>query len=724
MTSPKLSIQGDFYRQNGSHLVKFFQLFVIVFSLVTILFFIGSIASYFETLRTECILQACGSLAPAPPTTIKALEQYHLTPDTYAIAFVVIDCALAFIFYAAAGIIFWKCKGELMAVLAILALVSYGTTFPALVFIASEGKPWLDTWNNIVGAVGWMALFLFFLLFPTWRFSPSWTYAFFIPFCLIHIFGLMFPGSMVDLHQWSGTARIAVYIVAIGLMIFSQFYRYRKISSAEQRQQTKWVVYGVSISFVGFIGISALFVYPALADIPVTYLYLNSALHVFVAVIPFTLTFAVLRHRLWDIDPLVNRTLVYGALSLAIVLIYSLSVLYLSRMFRTEGNYFISLTATSVVAVLFVPIKERLQRMVNRMLKGRHDDPYSVLVELGDQLTKPVDPDAMLDVVAGSIQDALRLPYVGIFIKLNGKERLAAESGKHKYELHEFPIIHGGDDLGSLHLSSRSPGEAFSAEDHKLLNVLLRQAGPIVQNVIMTVGNKLLAKDLQESSERLILAREEERRQIRRNLHDDLAPRLMSLAFNVAAAEQYIKKSPDTAIELLGELRKTIRSTVDEIRTMVHDMRPPTLDEFGLLGSIQARLDEILKTSMQASSSLQVAPLRVNLHAPGGLPALPAAVEVAAYRIVTESLVNVVRHAKATLCDVHIQIDPTNELIIEVIDNGVGLPSRIKPYGNGGIGITSIRDRAAELGGQCIIERMEAGGTRVKARLPFSLEVE
>lgn len=129
------------------------------------------------------------------------------------------------------------------------------------------------------------------------------------------------------------------------------------------------------------------------------------------------------------------------------------------------------------------------------------------------------------------------------------------------------------------------------------MDVCLRQTGVILQNVKMTWGMQLLAQDLQESRERIIYAREEERLQIRRNLHDDLAPKLLSLAFNVAAAEQYVNKQPDKAVELLGELRGVIRTTVNEIRTMVYDLRPPTLDEFGLLGAIDARINEIKKTA-------------------------------------------------------------------------------------------------------------------------------
>jgi signal transduction histidine kinase len=696
------------------------QAFSVTFSIATFIFFIGAISNYYENLRNKCVLQLCGPMSPAPPTTIEALNRYHFTSDTYALAFVIIDCVLPLLFYIASAVIIWKCKRGVMGSIAVLALVAYGTTFPSLVDIASEGISLWERWYDGVRAIGWISLSLLFLLFPTGRFSPSRTYYVFIPFSIVQIVSFVFPGTALDLENWSGMARIIYYLSAIGTMIYSQFYRYMNISSSEERQQTKWVVYGVSISFLGFIGVSGLIVYQVFADNPISYIYLNASLHVFVALIPLTLTFAILRHRLWDIDPLVNRTIVYGALYLSIVLIYSFSVLYFSRVFQTEGNFIISLVATSIVAFLFMPLKERLQRIVNRIMKGKHDDPFAVLAELGDHLIKPIDHDSLLDIMVKTIQDALRLPYVGISISISGQEKLMSVAGKTAFDVQDIPIIHGGEVLGKLLLSSRSPGEVFTSEDRKLLDVLLRQAGQIVHSVNMASDMKLLARDLQDSRTRLIYAREEERRQIRRNLHDDLAPRLMSLAFNVAAAEQYIEKNPNKAFALLGELRMTIRSTVDDIRTMVHDLRPPTLDEFGLIGSIKARIEDTIKTSEQVSASLHITPLRAKLHIPQELPDLPAAVEVAAYRIVTESLVNIVKHAKATNCDVYLQMNSANELQIEVLDNGIGIPVHIKPSGNGGIGLTSIRERAKELGGQCVFERLEQGGTRVKALLPFS----
>jgi signal transduction histidine kinase len=366
---------------------------------------------------------------------------------------------------------------------------------------------------------------------------------------------------------------------------------------------------------------------------------------------------------------------------------------------------------------MFAPLKERLQRLINRLMKGRHDDPYAVLVELGNQLVQPLEPLDTLNAVARTIKEALLLPYAAISVGRNGQETLLASAGETAGEPVSFPVIHSGEQLGTLFVANRSPGEIFSPEDIQFLEVLLHQAGPIVHNVHMTLGMKLLAQDLQESRGKLVLAREEERRQIRRNLHDDLAPRLAALALNAAAAEKYVVKAPDTAIEMLSDLRKVIRSTIDDIRTLVHDLRPPTLDELGLAGAIRERIAELTKAARLESGHEGI--LQIRLLSPESLPSLPAAVEVAAYRIITESLVNVVRHAKATVCTIRLDLSVAGQLTVEITDNGTGLHSQAAPNGKGGIGLSSIRERAAELGGQCLIERLEQGGTCVKAVLPL-----
>ncbi|WP_028551950.1 sensor histidine kinase [Paenibacillus sp. UNC451MF] len=697
----------------------YLQLLSVLFSLMTVVLYSAGIPKYYQQLVSTCIVNGCSNWVPAMP--LEHAGVIHPTLETYAFIFVCIDVIFTFVYYAAALLIFWKGFREPMAILAALAMVAFGTSFPSLTWVASQGIAWQESWFSFVSSLGWIGLSLLFLLFPNGSFVPRWTFVVFLFISIVDISSFFNQGSIWNKFGISAYLQLLWYTSSTLILIYSQIYRFLKVSSPAQRQQTKWVVYGLAVGMIGFVGMSILFD-PSMNDgSAMTYVYLNALLNLSLLAIPFTLTMAILRHRLWDIDPLVNRTLVYGALSLCVAAIYILSVYYLSQLFETKDNLFISLASTAVVAAAFAPLKERLQRLVNRMMKGRHDDPYAVLLELGSQLVQPLAPEAMLEVLASTVKESLRLPYAGIALGVGGQDALVASAGVPIHEVRPFPIIHRGEQLGMLYLSCRSPGEAFSSEDNKFLDVLLHQAGPIVENVNMTLGMKLLAKDLQESREKLVLAREEERRQIRKNLHDDLAPRLAALALNVATAEKYVVKKPDIAIEMLGDLRRVIRATVDEIRTLVHDLRPPSLDELGLISAIQERVSELNKPARLLADELGTIPIHIHLLEPPPLPDLPAAVEVAAYRIVTESLVNVIKHSQATDCTIRLHISENKQLVIEVTDNGTGLPPSYAQQlpGKGGIGLHSLRERAAELGGQCSIERLQQGGTRVLAILPI-----
>ncbi|CAG7614928.1 histidine kinase [Paenibacillus allorhizosphaerae] len=695
------------------------QLLAAAFCLFTVVLYTTGIPEYYHELVSTCIINGCGTWVPAMPLDNGGAVRLSL--ETYAVIFVCIDVVFTFVYYVAALLIFWKGFREPMAILAALAMVSFGTSFPSLTSVAFQGTVLQEWWFTLVATLGWIGLSLLFFLFPNGSFVPRWTFAAFLFITAVDVSSFFNHGSIWNEFNISAYLQLMWYTSSTLILIYSQIYRFRKVSSPAQRQQTKWVVYGLAIGMTGFVGMSILFD-PHMNDgSALTYVYLNALLHLSLLAIPFTLTMAVLRHRLWDIDPIVNRTLVYGALSLSVAAIYIFSVYYLSRLFMTKDNLVISLVATAVVAVAFAPLKEKQQMLVNRMMKGRHDDPYAVLLKLGSRLVQPLAPEAMLEALASTVKESLRLPYAGITIGVGGQDTLIASAGEPLHELLPFPIIHRGEQFGILILSCRSPGEAFSSDDKKFLDVLLHQAGPIVENVNMTLGMKLLAKDLQESREKLVLAREEERRQIRKNLHDDLAPRLAALALNAATAEKYVVKQPEIAIEMLASLRQVIRATVDEIRTLVHDLRPPTLDELGLISAIRERISELNKPARLLADEQGTVPIHIRLLEPPLLPDLPAAVEVAAYRIVTESLVNVIKHSQATVCTVKLHVSSSKQLVVEVTDNGTGLhPSYARRLsGTGGIGLVSIRERAAELGGQCSIERLEHGGTMVLAVLPI-----
>lgn len=698
--------------------IRAYQLLIGLFFIVTATLYLSCIPVYYDMLVSHCISNGCGVAIPV-------LDLGGLTVTETALLLVTVDVSFTAVFYTSALILLWKSAKAPVGLLAALALIAFGTSFPSLVAIGAPDGVIYHYWFHGESAIGWITISLFCLLFPNGSFVPKWSKYVMVLIATVGVINIFFEGNLWRTLHFPMFLQLAWYLGTTLILIYAQVYRFRRVSSPEQRQQTKWVVYGVAICFIGFAVISILFDPAFHGNNAAYYVFLNAALHLSLSALPVTLTLAVLRRRLWDINPLVNRTIVYSALTVCIVLLYSAVVLYLGKLFHSWDDYFVSLLATALVAVVFAPLKEWLQRHVNRLMKGRHDDPYAVLLELGSQMVQPLAPDAMLSAIARQVQSALRLPYVSIAKSIEGQETTLAEAGERKegLELQALPIVYQGQSVGTLYAAARSAGEAFSSEDHKFLEVLLQQAGPIVNNADMLQAMRRLAEDLQESREKLVLAREEERRRIRNNLHDDLAPRLAALAINVAVARKYVDKEPAVAVAKMDELGQVIRTTVQDIRSLVNDLRPPALDELGLIGAIRSRMDEMTKPSGLTADGLAAIRLHMQIDAPAALPPLSAAVEVAVYRIVTESMVNVLKHANATVCRVKLAVTEDNRLLAEVTDDGVGVGAAQRPavIGNpGGIGLISMRERAAEIGGECIIEQQDTGGTRVRAWLPLS----
>jgi signal transduction histidine kinase len=417
--------------------------------------------------------------------------------------------------------------------------------------------------------------------------------------------------------------------------------------------------------------------------------------------VPIVTYIAILRYRLYDIDVVINRTLVYGSLSACVVLIYVLAVIALGALFQAQGNIAVSLLATGLVAVLFQPLRSRLQRGVNRLMYGERDDPYAVISRLGKRFEAALAPETVLPTIVGIVREALKLPYAAIALPHDGNdfEIVAASGEEPPADPLVLPLSYGGESVGELLLAPRAPGETFSAADRRLLDGLAGHAGVAVHGV------RVMA-DLRRSRERLVLAREEERRRLRRDLHDELAPTLAALGLDAATVGELIPTDPKEAAFANEKLRSAIRATVGDVRRLVYDLRPPALDELGLVEAMRQR-----------ASRLGVGDegFLATVEAPDELPPLPAAVEVAAYRIVQEALTNVSRHARASACTVRLACADGRALTIEITDDGVGLPDTPE----GGVGLSSMRERAAELGGECEIVRSWPSGTRVFARLPF-----
>jgi signal transduction histidine kinase len=497
----------------------------------------------------------------------------------------------------------------------------------------------------------------------------------------------------------------AVFVILAGIVLsaLSVVFRYRRASHAE-RQQIKWFVFAAAVvgTFIlvsGFLGRSLPAVWHSLVEASAF-----AGLYVGVGI-------AVLKHRLYDVDLVINRTLVYGALSAGVVGFYIVAVGYLGALFQTERNLLISLVAAGAVAVLFQPLRERVQQWVNRLMYGERDDPYAAVSRLGERLGSTLAPGAVLPAIVETVREALKLPYVAIALPRGGEFEVAVSSGDlpdtadaTSDATFVVPLAYGGEIVGQLQLVPRAGERGFSGADRRLVDDLARHAGIAVHSV-------RVMSDLRRSREELVLAREEERRRLRRDLHDELAPTLAALGLTAATVGELISTDPKQAAEANERLRTAIRATVGEVRRLVYDLRPPALDELGLVGAIRERA---------ARHQAAAGDLRVTVDAPEPLPPLPAAVEVAAYRIVQEALTNVFRHARASACSIRLSCYDDRALEVEIMDDGVGLPHRP----GRGVGLFSMRERAAELGGTCEIgpafpENRQRPGTRVRARLPL-----
>jgi signal transduction histidine kinase len=387
---------------------------------------------------------------------------------------------------------------------------------------------------------------------------------------------------------------------------------------------------------------------------------------------------------------------------------YILVVGYFSIGFKISNNPLVSLLATGIVAVAFQPMRERLQRAVNRLVYGQRNEPYAVIARLGQQLEQSLAPDAVLPLVVQTVATSLKLPYAAIALRYAEGETVAAAYGQPQEELARFPLTYQSEVVGTLLAAPRSPEEDFSLADQRLLTLLAQQAGIAAYSLRLTTELQRLTVDLQQSREQLVIAREEERRRLRRDLHDGVGPTLASLLQRIDAAQYLVSDDPAAAIARLRELKTQVRTTIADIRRLVYALRPPAIDELGLLSAIREHI-------VQAARDV----LTVRIYAvPDPLPPLPAAVEIAAYRIALEAFTNVQRHADATTCEILLKMEDLRggqALSITITDNGCGMPTD----SHKGVGIVSMRERTAELGGTICFEPGEQGGLCVYALLPF-----
>ena len=676
---------------------------------LTLAVFFASLPVYLTYMETPCAGATCSIGGfPTTPEQADTLARMGLSSGDYAVATLVLTLFLLAVCLVVSTLIVWRRPDDRMAMLVAFMLVTLGPINVTSTVLALPSP--LQLPNACLFYLAFALFALVFSVFPTGRFVPRWTSLVLLVFVAVLIPFTFFPNTPFALNDQALSIFYLTWIGEFAILVGIQVYRYRRVSNPLQRQQTKWVVFGLSVlCIVIVIGYGLLF-YSPFDDPSSLYIpALNVVGGFVILLIPLSFGFAMLRSRLWDIDVLINRTLVYGVLTVSLALVYVGLIIGLQALLRGliyQDNSVAIVLSTLVIAALFLPLRQRIQRVINRLMYGERDDPHAVLSRLANRLEATLVPESVLPTIVETVAQALKLPYAAIALKQGDEFVPAASYGLSQDKPFVLPLVYHTETIGQLLLAPRAAGEDFTTADRKLLEDIAHQAGAAAHAVQLTA-------DLERSREQLITAREEERRRLRRDLHDGLGSTLAALHLQAGAIRTMMRYDLPAADAELVDLQTEIRSSIADIRRLVYELRPPTLDELGLLGAIRQHAAQYDLPGTPGESDGY---LHVTVEAPEQLPALPAAVEVAAYRIVQEALTNVARHARARTCTVRLSI--ANEFEMEIVDNGVGFPAESCT----GVGLLSMRERAVESGGSCRVESTPGHGTRIMVHLPLPKE--
>jgi two-component system NarL family sensor kinase len=478
------------------------------------------------------------------------------------------------------------------------------------------------------------------------------------------------------------------------LIIGVLWWKYRHQSDPLQQRRLRWLA--TSLGGGGLLYLAVWIVPAALTGeplVPMNYHTLS-----FLPV-PLAVAYAIVRHQALNIEVVISRSLVIGALSVALAGLYAAVVSLLSLLFGGNAVWE-QATGATLIALVAHPLYARLRRAINKRLFGAGTDPYRLVSTLASQLESVPTPAEQLDTMVETIGTALRLTYVAIELDRDAGREKAASFGTPTSASHRLPLTYQGEQVGLLVIARRGPREVLGRKELSVLTAVARHAGTVAYTARLTT-------DLVRSRDRLVRAREEERRWLLRELHDGVGPTLAAVTLGLHASRRTLDDSTPAGV-LLDRMQDALAGAITEIRRLARDLRPPALDNLGLLGAVREFL-----------LSVDGEELAVGLHAPETLPPLPPAVDVAAYRIVCEAVTNVTRHAKASRCTVHFRVEDCG-LVIEIADDGIGL---VECPGQG-LGLGSMRERADELGGELRITTPDGGGTRIRAVLPVPKEAK
>ena len=600
------------------------------------------------------------------------------------------------------------------------------------------GQVWAAWVGNWIWVFGLGSLVLILQLFPDGKpVSPRWRWLMGLTALAVGslvVGGALAPGSLGDFERFQNPVGVealgdtllsqdenvgwALLIPSILGSAASLVVRYRR-SRGERRQQLKWLAYAASLFGVGWIAVTTTWASPGLALLGEILFGLG------VLSLPLAIGIAVMKYRLYEIDVVVNKTLVYGVLAVFITAVYVGVVVGIGTLLgsRGESNLGLQVAATALVAVAFQPVRARVQRLANRLVYGKRATPYEVLSAFSGQVAGIYEVDEVLPRMARVVAEGAGASEARVWLRVGPELRPsaswpAAEDGGSPVPLaggevpalpgaaRAYPVHHQGELLGALAVS-KAAGDPLRPQEETLLTDLASQAGLVLRNVRLTAELQARleelsrqATELRASRRRIVATQDAERRRLERNIHDGAQQHLVALAVRLRLARTLAEKGPEKARQLLEELRAEVGDTAEALRDLARGLYPPVLTERGLAAALEA----------QAARS----PVPVAVEAEG-VSRYPTEVEAAVYFAALEALQNAGKYAEATGATVRLE-ERDAALVFRVADDGRGFDPETTPRG---AGLANMADRLRAVGGAVDIDSAPGTGTTVTGRVPL-----
>jgi signal transduction histidine kinase len=518
------------------------------------------------------------------------------------------------------------------------------------------------------------------------------------------------PSRLADLNALSIFSFLIGLVCLAGLVV-----RFRR-SRGQERQQLKWFTFGGAVFVAGIIVVVVPVMQPHTNSPPE---WASTFQQLSTAAIPIAIAIAVLKYRLYDIDVVISRTLVYGSLAAFITAVYVGIVVGIGTLIGSGGqpNLVLSIIATAIVAVAFQPVRERLQKVANRLVYGKRATPYEVLSQFSERVAETYAADEALPRMARVLAEGTGAESAQVWLRSGAVIRPAATwpepmgtaearepvpvQGQLLPSLsadQAVPVRHQGELLGALTVTKRQ-GESLTPIELKLVDDLAHQAGLVLKNVGLTAELLARLEELRASRQRLVAAQDDERRRLERNLHDGAQQNLVALKVKLGLAEMLADKDAEKARQLLTELKADTDETLDTLRDLARGIYPPLLADQGLGAALEAQARK--------------ATLPVEVLA-DGIGRYPQEIEAAVYFCVLEALQNIQKYAGAGGATVRLS-ERDGTVTFEVEDDGKGFdPATAKR----GAGMTNMADRLDALGGRIELDSQPGAGARLRGTIP------